>query len=468
MKKLIFVFLFAFSTALKAQDMAIKLPSIISDHAVFQQSEDVKLWGWGPSTRKIAIVGSWAPTDTIKTLVKDDCTWSTSIRTPRAGGPYTIKFINGVDVVTINDIMIGAIWLCSGQSNMALPVNEALLDVGNALKEPKNNQMRFFMPEFAYDVLPRSDCKGKWVVCESKTMASFSAVGYFFGARLQEQLNIPVGLIGAAVGATRIQPWMPNYAVENDAELSKVSENIGNSWSPQGVSILYNGMINPLVPYTLSGVIWYQGETNACVDAEARVYGKMLRGLITSWRKEFKKEMPFYSVQIAPFDGYYPPDAAAYLREQQETSLVLSNTGLITIGDLVDSLKDIHPRLKANVGRRLANLVLKEQYKVDELEPYSPRFAKMEIRNGRAIIYTTQATALKTAGKKINSFKMAGKDKVFHPAEAKIEKNGNIILLSKSVKEPVAVRYCFTNDGVPNIFNLRGLPLMPFRTDTWE
>ena len=269
------------------------------------------------------------------------------------------------------------------------------------------------------------------------------------------------------MGATRIQPWMPKYAIENDEELTRVSKNIGNGWSPQSVSILYNGMINPLAPYTLAGVLWYQGETNACVDQEARCYGKMLRGLITSWRKEFQNDFSFYFVQIAPFDGYYPKNAAAYLREQQETALVLPKTGMITVGDLVDSVKNIHPRIKAGVGRRLANLVLKEQYNFDGLQPYSPRFAKMEINKQTAIITTSSVGKLSCKNKKIVSFQIAGKDKIFYPAQAKIERNGNIVLDSEEVKNPVAVRYCFTNEEIPNVFDTNGLPLLPFRTDKW-
>ncbi|CAL1519041.1 sialate O-acetylesterase [Chitinophaga sp. MM2321] len=467
MKKIIVVILLAFSTTLYAQDMPVKLPSIISDHAVLQQSGDVKLWGWGPATRKIAVVGSWAPQDTVRTLVTDECTWETSIRTPKAGGPYTIQFINDTSIVTIHDILIGEVWLCGGQSNMALSCNAGILDAGDALQAPRNNEMRFFMPEFVYDVLPRSDCKGKWVVCQPETMAYFSAVGYFFGIALQKQLHAPVGLIGSYMGATRIQPWTPKYVIENDAELSRVSKKIGTAWVPQGVGVLYNGMIHPLAPYTLSGVIWYQGETNACVDQEAKVYGSMLRGMITSWRKAFKKELPFYIVQIAPFDGY-PENAAAFLREQQETALVLPNTGMVTIGDLVDSLKDIHPRLKAGVGRRLANLVLKEQYEVAELQPYSPHFAKLEINHQTAVIYTSAIGKLSSHNKEIINFQMAGNDKVFYPAKARIEKNGNISLTSKQVKAPVAVRYCFTNPAMPNVFDTNGLPLMPFRTDKWN
>lgn len=467
MKRIIVVILSIISTALYAQDMPIKLPSIISDHAVLQQSEEVNLWGWGPATKKIKIVASWAPQDTVRALVADECTWSAAIRTPKAGGPYIIKFINDTNIVTIRDILIGEVWLCGGQSNMALSCSADILDGGDALKAPRNDGMRFFVPEFVYDTNPRSDCKGQWVVCQPETMAWFSAVGYFFGNTLQKQLNVPMGMIGSYMGATRIQPWMPKYAIESDAELSRVSKNIGASWVPQGTSVLYNGMIRPLAPYTLSGVIWYQGETNACVDQEARVYGKMLRRLINGWRTAFKKEMAFYIVQIAPFDGYYPKNAAAYLREQQETALVLPNTGVITIGDLVDSLKDIHPRLKASVGKRLANVALKEQYGMETLQPYSPRFAKMEINKQTAMIFTAAAGRLTSNNKEIINFEIAGKDKVFHPAKARIEKDGNIAVTSKAVAAPVAVRYCFSNAAMPNVFDVNGLPLMPFRTDKW-
>jgi sialate O-acetylesterase len=467
MKKIIVVVLVAFTTALHAQHMPIKLPSIISDHAVLEQSADVKLWGWGPSTRKISIVGSWAPKDTVKTRVADDCTWESSIRTPKAGGPYTIQFIADTNVVTIQDILIGEVWLCGGQSNMALSCNAGLLDIGDALQAPRNNEMRFFMPEYVFDIYPRSDCRGKWVVCEPGTMAYFSAVGYFFGTTLQKQLHVPMGLIGSYMGATRVQPWMPKSAIENDAELTRLSQNIGTSWVPQGVGVLYNGMIHPMAPYTLSGVIWYQGETNTAVMAEAKAYGGLLRALITSWRKAFKKELPFYVVQIAPFDGY-PKDAAAFLREQQETALVLPNTGVITIGDLVDSLKDIHPRLKAGVGKRLANLVLKEQYQVNELQPYAPHFAKMEINKNTAVIYTTSVGKLSSRDKEIINFQVAGSDKVFHPAQARLDKQGSIVVTSKDVQTPVAVRYCFSNPAMPNLFDTNGIPLMPFRTDKWS
>lgn len=459
--------LFLFITlSLMAQDMPIRLPAILSDHAVLQQSAEVKLWGWGPSTRDVAIVASWAPNDTVKALVAIDCTWHTIIRTPKAGGFYTISFINDKDKVTISDILVGEVWLCSGQSNMELRCNDDLLDGGDALKAARNNEIRFFQVENTHDIYPLSDCKGKWVVCDSSSLKNFSAVGYFFGSNLQKALKVPVGLISACWGATSIQPWMPKDAFENEKQLQEQSH-FGTAWAPQGTSILYNAMIHPLTPYSISGVIWYQGESNALTIPEAKVYGSLLKNLIQSWRVKFEAYFPFYYIQIAPFDGYYPKDAAAYLREQQEIVLEQPKTGMITIGDLVDDVKNIHPRLKAAVGNRLANLVLKEQYHFDNLQPYSPRFSKMEIENETAHVTVASIGKLYCKESEIKSFQIAGKDKIFYPAKASISENGEIVLQSKKVFHPVTVRYCFSNEEMPNLFDTNGLPLMPFRTDKW-
>lgn len=457
---------FFFTLSLFAQDMPIRLPAILSNHAVLPQSAEVRLWGWGPSTRNIAIVASWAPNDTIKTLVGTDCTWHTIIRTPKAGELYMISFINGHDKVTISDISLGEVWLCSGQSNMELRCNADLLDGSDALKTPRNNEIRFFQVDNSYDIYPRSDCKGKWVVCDSSSLNNFSAVGYFFGNTLQKALKVPVGLISASLGATSIQPWMPKEAFENEEQLQAQSH-FGTAWAPQGTSILYNAMIHPLTPCSLSGVIWYQGESNALAMPEAKMYGDLLKNLIQSWRAKFESDLPFYYVQIAPFDGYYPKDAAAYLREQQELALDLPNTGMVSVGDLVDNIKDIHPRLKAAVGSRLANLVLKEQYHFSDLQPYSPRFSKMEIDNQTAHISVSSIGKLTCKEPEIKGFQMAGNDKVFFHAKAIIARNCEIIIQCEKVTSPVAVRYCFSNEEIPNLFDTNGLPLLPFRTDTW-
>jgi sialate O-acetylesterase len=466
MKNLLAVCFLFLTIGLNSINMPIRLPAIISDHAVLQQSTDVKLWGWGPSTLKILIVGSWSSNDTIKTIVTDSCTWKTTIKTPKAGGPYTIQIFCEKDSLIISDIMIGETWLCSGQSNMEMTCGKNILDAGSQLKGLINNEIRFFHVENSYDIYPHSDCKGKWVVCDSTTVNSFSAIGYFFGSNLQSILKVPVGLINSSWGGTSIQPWMPRTAFENETQ-RKLENHPGTSFVPQGTSVIYNAMIHPLAPFSLSGVLWYQGETNSLSMKEAKMYGKWLKGLIQSWRSVFETDFPFYYVQIAPFDGYYPKDASAYLREQQERTLSLPKTGIISVGDLVDSIQDIHPRLKASVGKRLANLALKEQYHFSNIQPYSPRFVEMKIEKQKVRVSFSSIGKLSVKGKQINSFNLAGADQTFYPAKATFTKTGEIVLQSKKVSLPVAVRYCFSNEEMPNLFDTNGLPLLPFRTDKW-
>lgn len=467
MKKIFSTIFMTCSLTLSAQFMPIILPSIISDHAVMQQSSEVKLWGWGPSKLDVCIVASWATTDTVKAFVANDCTWQTTIKTPKAGGPYSIQFSYLQTKVTITDIMIGEAWLCSGQSNMALMCKEKIIDAGDELKTRTNYNIRFFQVENSNDIYPHSNCKGKWVVCDSVNRANFSAVGYFFGNKLQSELKVPVGLISSSWGATRIQPWIPKEVVERDDYLNQLTKSFSTPWAPQGAGVLFNSMIHPLAPYTLAGIIWYQGESNALVIEEAKYYGTMMKSLIESWRQVFQKELPFYFIQIAPFDGYYPKNAAAYLREQQENTLKLPKTGMINVGDLVNDVKDIHPLLKVSVGKRLANLVLKEQYNFSNLMPYSPKFKKITINKNTTVVSFTSIGKLSCKDKEIKSFELAGNDRIFYPAKATLTKYGEIILKSKKINLPVAVRYCFSNEGMPNLFDINCLPLMPFRTDNW-
>lgn len=466
MKKGLILFLLIARGGVNAQNIPIRLPSVLSDHVVLQQSSEVSIRGWGPPTLEVNIVCSWSPIDTIKVLVKNDCTWKTKIKTPKAGKGYAMQFFAGNDKIEVSDIAVGEVWLSAGQSNMAMKTSENILDAGSLLNEPENREIRFFQVENVYDIYPHSDVKGKWIVCDSSTVKSFSAVAFFFGNHLQKTLQVPVGLINASWGATSIQPWMPVTAFANTEEMEAESH-FGTAWAPQATSILYNTMIYPLAPFKLAGIIWYQGESNALEMKEALNYGKLLRGLIDSWRKTFEDDLPFYYVQIAPFDGYYPKDAAAYLREQQELVLRTPGTGMITIGDLVNDVKDIHPRLKAGVGSRLASLVLKEQYKFDNIQPYSPHFKEYKREKQKIVISVKSIGKLSCNDKIISGFSLAGPDKIFHSAKAVLTKNGDILLQSDQVKNPIAARYCFSNGEIPNLIDTNGLPLMPFRTDNW-
>ncbi|MDP4185944.1 MAG: sialate O-acetylesterase, partial [Bacteroidota bacterium] len=466
MKNLIILFLLAISIHAKAQSEEFHLPSIISDHAVFQQSSSVKLWGWCPSVWTLKVVCSWNPSDTLVTKSGRDCAWETSINTPQAGGPYSIKFFGYQNklVKEIKDIMIGEVWLCSGQSNMEFSSQWGVSDVGNAFDKTDNEEIRFFRVPHSYDNYPRKDCAGEWVVCNATTVANFSAIGYLFGRKINGKLKVPVGMIGSYWGGTAIQPWIPQETFQKDTALNAVAERILPKWTPVAQSAMYNAMINPFVKYKIAGVLWYQGEANA-VDRqgskeESTDYGKLFAGLITGWREVFHNDFPFYFVQIAPWTGYAGLDGAL-LREQQDLTLSVPKTAMVVVSDLVDDVKDVHPKKKYEVADRLANIALKEQYGIENLQPYSPRFANLMIKGNKAIVTINSVGKLNSKAKTIQGFQIAGADKTFYPAKAIIEKDGRIQLISEKVQKPVAVRYCFSNEAMPDLFDTNKLPLAP-------
>jgi sialate O-acetylesterase len=445
--------------------LALRLPSILSDHAVLQQSSDVKLWGLGPGAMEVSIVADWNSKDTITIPIGADCLWETTLKTPKAGGPYSIRFICGKQSITINDILTGEVWLCSGQSNMEFNAHWGISDAGDAASTCNNKEIRFFQVQQNYDSYPLSDCKGEWKVCDTTTMPAFSSIGYFFGRKLNDCLKVPVGLIGSYWGGTCIEAWMPKEAFGNNADLKKINASIEPyGWAPKGATELYNAMIHPLTNYKPAGVIWYQGEAN--VANEPDDYGKLYRAMVQSWRSEFQSGLPVYSVQIAPWNGY-EGIKAAFLREQQEDCLSLPETGMISVADLVNDVSNIHPQQKRAAGERLANLVLTEYYAQTGLQPFSPHFVSWTVQHNKAIVSIRSLGRLIGKTKTIANFQLAGSDRKFYPATAIIDKKGHIILVAKQVTVPVAVRYCFTNDAIPDLFDINGLPLPPFRTDKW-
>ena len=465
-------FLLAITLQVNAQSEEFRLPSVISDHAVLQQSASVKLWGWCPGTWTVKIVGSWNPSDTVFATPGRDSEWDAIVKTPKAGGPYSIKFFGfqNKQVREINDIMTGEVWVCSGQSNMQFNAHWGISDAVDAFVKDGNKEIRFFQVPQSYDNYPQKDCVGEWVVCNAVTAANFSSIGYLFGRKINEKLNVPVGLIGAYWGGTAIQPWMPKESFQRDPTLNDIAGRILPKWTPVSQSVMYNAMINPFVKYKIAGVLWYQGEANA-VDRQGSKetssdYGKLFASLIKGWREVFRDNFPFYFVQIAPWTGYAGMDGAL-LREQQDETLSIPGTAMVVVSDLVDDVKDVHPKRKREVADRLANIALKEQYGMENLLPYSPRFASLMIENSSAIVRVTSAGRMSCKEKVISGFQIAGADKLFYPAEATIEMNGSIRLSSRIVKKPVAVRYCFTNVAIPGLFDINNLPLTSFRTDRW-
>lgn len=440
----------------------LSLPSIFTDHMVLQQNGDVPIWGWAEANATIKIVGSWAPQDTASVVVKSDGAWSTTLRTASAGGPYTVS-ISGNGQLEFNDVMLGEVWLCSGQSNMEWTpmknIDNAEVEIANA----NHPNIRFFHIPRRGANTPQNQCEANWAVCTPDVMKRTSAVGYFFGRKLQEDLNVPIGLIVAAWGGTPAEVWIPAEAVTSNPILDAAKPQKEYPWWPIEPGVLYNQIIHPIIPYSIAGSIWYQGEAN---HEEANTYGLLMQTLIESWRQDFGKDFSFYLVQIAPYTYNSTDNGPALLRERQEwVSRNVPGTGLVVVSDLVNDVNDIHPTDKQNVGLRLANQALAKTYNRLTSGYESPVFHNLEINKNKAIISFLHAeSGLMCKDKQPSGFSIAGEDGNFVPAKAKIKDN-TIIVSSSKVKNPTVVRYCFDDATLGNVFSKEGLPVAPFRTD---
>ncbi len=464
MKNTIFLFFTLFINSILCTAYAnIRLPAIIGSHMVLQQNADVKLWGWADPGEKISVSVSW-DTAQINTTAANTAKWILSIKTPAAGGPFTIT-IKGYNTVVLEDVMVGETWACSGQSNMEMHYNWGIKAYTADADSANNTRIRFFHIPKLTAATPQDDTKGSWVVCNPADMKNFSLAGYFFGLRLQQQLNVPIGLINASWGGTPAEVWTPTDSVKNNPVLKEAADKLKPSggW-PMAPGYSFNAMISPITNFNIAGVIWYQGESNV---GTAPTYQLLFSLMINAWRKAWQKELPFYFVQIAPFSGY-DTLAGALLREAQTKTLVLPKTGMVVISDLVDDVKNIHPKNKKDVGIRLANLALASTYGKNIPGFKSPLYKSMGIEKDKVKIEFDYAeNGLMAKGKTLTNFLIAGADKVFVPANA-IIKGNSVIVSSKTVKQPVAVRFGFTSAAMPNLFNKEGLPVNTFRTDDWN
>jgi len=441
----------------------LRLPAVIASHMVLQQNSEITLWGWSGAAEQIRIMVDW-DTTVYKTVGNSGARWSVKLKTPAAGGPYKI-ILNGQNTIVLEDVLIGELWVCSGQSNMQWSADQNLKQSIEEAPNATNKQIRFFFIEQSTSDFPQDDCPGRWVVCNPEDMKHFSALGYFFGKTLQEELNVPVGLINSNWGGTPAEVWTPKQVVDNDAELSKAAQTIQPlPWWPKDPGLTYNAMIAPITRLPIAGALWYQGESN--VD-NAASYPKLLKSLVDSWRTAWQKDIAFYYVQIAPFN-YGTENVGALLREAQSKFSGYPNTGMVVVSDLVDNIKDIHPQNKKSVALRLANYALAQTYGKSGLNYKSPRFDKMEVVNDKIRITVSEApNGLISRNGAPSDFMIAGADQKFYPATATINKN-SILVSAKEVKSPVAVRFGFSNTAMPNVFSKEGLPLDLFRTDNWE
>ncbi|MBL7740311.1 MAG: sialate O-acetylesterase [Chitinophagaceae bacterium] len=441
----------------------LRFPAVISSGMVLQQNDSVTIWGWGSTGQQVKVTGSWNST-TMTGKVANTAKWSVKLKTPVAGGPYTISIKSDWEEVVLNDILIGEVWLCSGQSNMEWSYYNKAGFIKEELPTCYNNNIRFFhIPRTASDY-PQEDVKARWQVCDSNSLKGFSAVGYYFGKKLNKDLNVPIGLINASWGGTPAEVWAPAEVVNSNTALKEAAGKLQEfAWWPSKPGLSFNGMLAPVTKFSIAGAIWYQGESNTGTN---NTYTPLLTAMIDSWRKQWDKTFPFYYVQIAPFK-YGNHNVGALIQEQQTKALNHPGTGMVVITDLVDTVTDIHPSNKRDVGNRLANWALAETYHKDAGAYKNPMFSNKETVKGKLSLRFTDAPAgLVAKNKTITGFFISGEKEEWLPAEAKIE-GDKIVVWNKALKEPVHVRYGFGNTIIGNVFSKEGLPLCPFRTDDW-
>lgn len=453
---------------------AVRLPAIFSDNMVLQQQARVAVWGKADPKEKIAVTASWS--DRVYRAVADrDGEWQLVVETPAATAAGQELTICGADTVVIRNILIGEVWLCSGQSNMEFPVARdpenkwmtGMIDCDEQMRDASFDQVRLFHVE--HQLAPdgeRDDCTGRWVVCTPENLKRFSAVGFAFGRSLHKELRQPVGLIQATWGGTHAESWMPKKIMAGDKFYADVLEQYDparikrqKDWCKVPAT-LWNGMIRPICPYTVKGCVWYQGESNS---VRAEKYRQVFTQLIEAWRKAFRApDMPFYFVQIAPHYQQPPTIRDAQFRTWRS----VGHTGMAVITDVGDSL-DIHPRNKVVPGERLARWALNRDYGRD-IACESP-YCLSSRREGRMLaVKFAHAEGLHAAtGGTIEGFLLAGADRRFYPAEAAVA-GDEILLTAPQVDEPVAVRYGWGKWFRVNLVNGAGLPAVPFRTDAWE
>ncbi|WP_379008933.1 sialate O-acetylesterase [Parapedobacter sp. GCM10030251] len=441
----------------------IRLPHLLGNNMVLQRDTQVKFWGWADPGERVRVTTSWnGKTDSI--IASDDGRWELRMATPRAGGPYAILF-RGKNTIELTNVLIGEVWICSGQSNMAMNGTSGLTDIQQELPRADRNDIRFFKIPRTSTSDRQDDCQANWTVCDSVTLNTFSAVGYFFGKRLADTLGVPIGLIEAAWGGTSAEVWTPAHAISKSPLLKNNAEKITPSdhW-PTKPGLAFNGMIAPLTPFKIAGTIWYQGENN--VGPYSSDYDSLLTTLIHTWRSEWQHDFPFYLVQIAPY-RYPVPLSAALLREAQTNVLSLPNTAMVLTTDLVADTTDVHPTNKKDVGMRLANVALAQHYGLRQITHQHPIYKHVSIDQDSIFVAFDHAeNGLDIVNPSEHHFLIAGKDRVFHKAQVKVR--GNVLVFwNAGIKNPVAVRYGFDNTATASLFNKAGMPAIPFRTDRW-
>jgi sialate O-acetylesterase len=470
---LILFIVYFFSSEVFAQ---VKLPALFSDNMVLQQRSEAAIWGSAKAGAAVSVSTSW---DKKKYKAKADQAgkWKLKVATPSAGGPYEITISDGTAPVILHNLLIGEVWVCSGQSNMEMPMKgfkgQPVLGSNEDILRSKNSAIRFITVPRSSQVEPQHDFKGQWLEAAPESVSEFSATAYYFGSLLHELLDVPIGLVNVSYGGSNVEAWM-NEAWLKPFNIKGIPATKDSIKVPNRTpTVLYNGMLHPVIGFTMKGCIWYQGESNYTAPAQ---YEKLFETMVREWRNAWGLgEFPFYYAQIAPFNyAQYTPDApgkllnSAFLRDAQRKAMdKIPNCGMAVLMDTGEK-ECIHPARKKEAGHRLAYWALAKTYGVKGFGYASPVFDTMAVTNDKVVVsFENIPNGLTSFGKELTCFEIAGADKHFYPAKAVIGRK-SVTLTAPEVKEPVAVRYAFQNFVVGDLFSTEGLPASSFRTDDWE
>ena len=431
----------------------VRLAALFADGVVLQRERDIPVWGTATPGADVTVA---LDDDSQRAKAGADGKWQVRLAPRKAGGPHVLKVqeAGAAQAVEVKDVLVGEVWLASGQSNMHWTFSHNIRDKEKELDAANDPQLRQFTVGKGQAKQPADDVKGSWHRADRAGLLAegtngSSAVGYFFGRALRRELKVPVGIINSSVGGTPIEQWSPGGG-------------------------LFNNMIHPLAPFALRGAVWYQGESN-CIGRAGMKYVDLKNKMVTGWRDLWKQgEFPFYYVQIAPYTytARPMPKLPSYIlpefwQAQTAVMAAVPKTGMVVINDLVDNVRDIHPANKQDVGERLARWALANDYGRSDLEYSGPTFREA-IGEGASIrVRFDHARGLTSRdGEQLSHFLLAGKDRTFHPAVATIDGDA-VVVRSAKVTNPVAVRFAWDEQAMPNLVNQAGLPTSSFRSDDW-
>ena len=454
----------------------LKLAAVFTDHMVLQQKTEAALWGWAKANASVTVVPSW---DKKKYTAKADAAgkWKIKVATPKAGGPYQISISDGKPMV-LKDILIGEVWFCGGQSNMEMPMKgfkgQPILGSNEAILKSANPQIRLYtVPRSSITERQENSKSSDWKVAAPETVANFSATAYYFGRLLNEILKVPVGLINDSYGGSTIEAWMSPDQLKAFPEVKIPAKTDSIKEVSRTPTTLYNGMLYPVIGVGIRGAIWYQGESN--YERPDR-YEELFPAMVKAWRSDWGiGEFPFYYAQIAPYNyAQLPPYHkggkynSAFLRDAQRKALAaIPAWGMAVLMDIGEE-NCIHPANKEKGAVRLAYLALGNTYGIKGFSFASPEYESMAVKDSVIVLkFKNVANGLTSYGKSLTLFEIAGADKKFVPARARI--SGSTVTVSASeVKSPVAIRYAFRDFVMGDLFGTDGLPVSSFRTDDWD